>query len=244
MSNYKTELNEFIRGKVKLYQHKDGYRFNIDSVLLASFVSISKKKANLLDIGTGSGILILLLALKYKGLNYYAIEIQESLYRLAKENFKLNNLNVNLINADIKNFKELFKPNQFDYIVVNPPYFRVNSTLSENEELNIARYEITLSVEDIFKASKYLLKDKGKLFLVYPTDRLTELIEFGKKYKLELKRSRFIYPCIECNSTHTLGEFVKGGKVGLKVEKPLIIYKDKMNKVYTDEVNYILENFV
>jgi len=163
---------------------------------------------------------------------------------LAKTNFQLNDVKVNLINDDIKNFKKLFKANQFDYIISNPPYFKPNSNLSKNKELNIARYEIYLSIEDLFSISKYLLKDKGKLFLVYPTDRVTELINIGKNYNLELKRARFVYPSIEDNATHMLSEFVKGGKPKLTVEKPLIIYKDKVNKVYTDEVNYILENFV
>ncbi len=244
MLKYNTELNEFIRGKIKLYQPKEGYRFNIDSVLLSSFISINKKTGTILDIGTGTGIIPLLLSLKYPNLKFYAIEIQDSLFELAKKNFNLNNLKVNLIKGDIKEYKKFFKANQFDYIVSNPPYFKQVSNTKKNEEIKIARYEIKLSIDDIFKASKYLLKDKGKLFLVFPSDRFTEIIEKSKNSKLELKKARFIHPDINDKSTHVLMEFIKGGKEGLNIEKPLIIYSDKKNKIYTDEVNYILENFV
>ena len=237
------DLNDFIRGKIKVYQPKYGYRFNLDPVLLSHFVKINKKKAKIIDLGTGSGIILLLLKLKYPTLDYSAVEIQKNLYEIAKKNFQLNNIKVNLLNEDIKNLSRIFKSSSFDYIVSNPPYFKLSKNLSKKEEISIARFEIKLNLNELFRAVKYLLKDRGKFFLIYPSIRLTECLKIATDYKLELKRVRFVHPDINSSSTHFLAEFVKSAKEGVEVEKPLIVYKNKKNKVYTEEVKYILEKF-
>ena len=245
MSNISNELEltPFIRGKIKLYQSKDGYRFNLDPVLLSSFVKINKKKAKIVDLGTGSGIILLLLGLKYPELDFYAVEIQNSLFEIAKKNFRLNNLNVKIFNEDMKNIRRLFKPNSFDYVVSNPPYFKVDKSLSSNEEEKIAKFEVKINLKEIFKVVKYILKDRGKFFLVYPSFRFTECLKVATENKLELKKVRFVYADVNSNSTHFLAEFVKSAKEGLIIDKPLIIYENRKNKIYTEEVKYILEKF-
>ncbi|RMA97787.1 tRNA1(Val) (adenine(37)-N6)-methyltransferase [Hydrogenothermus marinus] len=238
----KNKPSPFIRGKIFLYQSEKGYRFNLDSVLLASFPKF-QKKGKLIDLGTGNGILILLLSLKYKNLDFYAIEVQEEFYNLAKVNFKLNNVNVNLFKEDIKNIKKIFKPNSFDYVITNPPYFKEYKT--ENLQLKIARSEYLATIEDFIKAGKYLLKDKGKFYMVSPVSRFSEIILYLKENKLQPKRYRFIYPSVNENATHFLLEAHKNAKEGGEIiEKPLIVYENPKDKIYTEEVKFILEEFI
>lgn len=231
----------FIRGKIHLFQPEKGYRFNIDSVLLASFVNV-KDKGKLIDLGTGSGILILLLNLKYKNIDYWALEVQDELYDIAKKNFELNSVKVNLIKEDVKNIKKIFKPNSFDYVITNPPYFKEYK--GENRSLKIARSEYLASVDDFIKAGKYLLKDKGRFFLVFPSSRLSEITYKIKKENLQPKRWRFIHPAINEKASHFLVEAVKNAKEGGEtIDNPLIVYKNPKKKIYTDETKYILEKF-
>jgi len=237
------ELIPFIRGKIQLYQRKKGYRFSIDSVLLADFVRI-KRRGKLIDLGTGSGIIILLLALRYKNLEFHAVELQESLFEIAKENFMLNNVKVKLILGDVKSIKEFYEPNSFDYVVTNPPFHRVSIKEYTNEEIEIAKSERKASLEDFVKAAAYLLKSKGRLFIIVPSNRLSEAVLILDKYGLYIKRLRFIYPSIEDSATHFLVESLKDSKLGGEiVEKPLILYKEKRNKSYTEELERILNVF-
>ncbi len=231
----------FIRGKIHLFQPKKGYRFNLDSVLLASFVNITKK-GKIIDLGTGSGILILLLNLKYPDLKYYAVEVQQEFVDIARENFNLNKVDVELIHENIKNLKDYLPANSFDYVVTNPPYFKEYK--GENLNLKIAKSEYLAKISDFINISKYLLKDRGKFFAVFPVSRLVEILNYLKSGKIYPKRLRFIHPTLSENATHFLVEAVKNAKEGGEiVEKPFIIYKDTSRKIYTDEVEFILEKF-
>ncbi|WP_457642547.1 tRNA1(Val) (adenine(37)-N6)-methyltransferase [Persephonella sp.] len=238
-------LSPFIRGKISIIQKKEGYRFNIDSVLLSSFPEITKRKGKIIDLGTGSGIILILLSLKYPDLQLYGIEIQQDLYDIAKRNAKLNNININLIKGDVKDIKNFFKPQSFDYVITNPPYFKSSFTKKDKEEIQIARYEITGKIEDFIKAGSFLLKDKGRFYMIYPSDRLSEIIQTLKKYKIQPKRYRFIHPSLQEKSTHFLIEAVKSGKEGGEtVEKPLIIYDNPNIQKYSEEVKFLLEKFI
>jgi len=236
-------LSPFIRGKIHIIQKKKGYRFNIDSILLSSFAKIKKKNGKIIDLGTGSGIVLLLISLKYKSLDFHALEIQESLFGIAKRNFQINHLKVNLIKGDVRDIKNIYPPHYFDYVITNPPYYSINSVKPKNKEISIAKFEIEAKTEDFIMAASYLLKDNGSFFMVNQSIRMPELIFLMKKNRLEPKRLRFIYPSIGENSTHFLVEAVKNAKEGCSVEKPLIIYKNPKEKVYTEEVNFILEKF-
>ncbi len=237
------QLTPFIRGKIKLYQKKKGYRFSIDSVLLADFVKINKK-GKLIDLGTGSGILLLLLALRYKNIDFYALEIQDSLYQIAIENFKLNNIKVNIKQGDVKQIENLYRPGYFDFVVINPPFHQNTGKKYATEEEAIAKSEIMATVEDFIKASSYLLKDRGRLFMINKTDRLSQTVYNLLFHNLIPKRFRFIHPDINEKSSHFLVECVKNARSGGEiVEKPLILYKDKKDKKYTQELEKILNEF-
>ncbi len=233
----------FIRGKIQVIQKKSGYRFNLDSVLLASFAKL-KNNSKVIDLGTGSGILILLLNLKYRNLKFYAVEVQESLYEIAKKNFEINGVKVNLYLENVKNIKKIFENQSFDFVITNPPFFKKEMSKSKNIEIQIGKSEVKGNLEDFISTSGYLLKNSGKLFLINNTSRLSETIFLMKKYKIQPKRFRFVHPTINENATNFLVEGIKGGKEsGEIVEKPLIVYENPKEKIYTEEVNYMLNVF-
>ncbi|PMP63388.1 MAG: methyltransferase [Sulfurihydrogenibium sp.] len=235
------DLSPFIRGKVYIIQKKEGYRFNIDSLLLSDFVNI-KSSGKLIDLGTGSGIILILLSLKYKNLKFYGLEVQKELYELAKKNILLNNLEAQLKLGNVKDVKDLFPHQFFDYVVINPPYFKQGEYKSTQEK--IARSEVLATLEDFIKASWYLLKNKGKLFMILTTDRLSEALSVMKSYKLQPKRYRFIHPSSKEKATHFMVEAIKQAKEGGEtVENPLIVYDNPKEKKYTDYVWNLLENY-
>lgn len=235
------DLSPFIRGKVFIIQKKDGYRFNIDSLLLADFVNI-KSSGKLIDLGTGSGIILILLSLKYKNLQFYGLEVQEDLYQLAEKNIKINNLNANLQLGDVKEVKKFYEHQFFDYVVINPPYFKSGDY--KNIQEKIARSEALATLEDFIKASWYLLKNKGKLFMIVPCERLSETVKYLKNYNLQPKRYRFVHPSINEKATHFMVEAIKQAKEGGEtVENPLIVYENPKEKKYTEYVWNLLENF-
>ncbi len=236
-------LSPFIRGKVHIIQKKKGYRFNIDSVLLSGFFKAKNKKGKIIDLGTGSGIIPILISLKYPELDFYGLEIQDSLYEIAERNFQINNLHVKLLKGDVKNIKNLLPSQFFDYVITNPPYYRKEGKKTSNRELLIAKFEEVASTQDFIKAAFYLLKDNGSFFMINQANRLPELIFSLKMSRLEPKRIRFVHPSLEETASHFLVEAVKNAKEGCIVEKPLILYKDPERKVYTEEVEYLLEKF-
>ena len=224
-------------GPLKFIQPKIGYRHGIDSVLLANFVEVSKNDRNLLDVGSGDGIISIILKYKFRFLNIYGVEIQEKLWDLSIKNAELNNLEINFIHKNIFSCKPEFPPQYFDIIVCNPPYFPLkNGKLSKNKEKTLAKHEIYFTIDDFFKISKYFLKPNCKIFLIYPYQRFLELIEKVKREGLFLKKIRFIHNDLEKPSNLILFEITNiEFKIPI-IEKPLIIYKDGMKKEYTDEV--------
>ncbi|WP_457627398.1 tRNA1(Val) (adenine(37)-N6)-methyltransferase [Persephonella sp.] len=236
-------LTPFIRGRINVIQSKDGYRFNIDSVLLAHFINIPDRLSSLVDLGTGNGIILLLLSLKYKKLQLYGVELQESLFSQAWRNLQLNNVRAQLFKGDIREIKRIFRPETFDYVVFNPPYHPPPEEHTADEK-SIARYELEGRLKDFIKAGEYLLKPKGRLFFIFPATRLSEAIITAVEKNLQPKRYRFIHPTAGEPATHVLIECLKGGKPGGElVEKPLIVYDEPNKKVYTPEVEFILEKF-
>lgn len=236
----KEETLDSIRD-IKIIQKKGGYRFSVDALLLFSFVKIPYCRT-IADFGAGSGIISILLAKKYPEAKIFAIEIQEGLSELAVRNVALNNLKerVKVIKEDIRKLPalNLFHGNRFDLIVSNPPFRKPRTgLLSPEEEKAIARHEIKITIEDILETGSYLLKEKGRLDIIHHPVRLVELFSKMKKYGLEPKRLRFIYSKEGVDAKMVLVEGVKGGRGGLKVEKPLYIYES--NGSYTEEMREI-----
>ena len=228
-------------GPFKFIQPKKGYRHGIDSVLLANFVEVSANHNTLLDAGSGDGIISIILKHKFPQLKITGIEIQEKLYRLSIENAKLNNLEIDFIHTNLFYIKNRFKQETFDIIVCNPPYYpRKNGRLCESQEKNLARHEIFFNIDNFLKLCKYLLKHKGILFLIYPHNRFIEILEKIKNANLHLKKIRFIHNTIDEPSNLILFEILKMNFKIPVIDKPLIIYKNKDRKIYTDEVKKYL----
>lgn len=234
----KTETLDSIRD-IKIIQKKRGYRFSVDALLLYSFVRIPHCR-KIADLGAGSGIISILLAKKYPEAKVYAIEIQEGLAVLAVKNVTLNKLKgrVNVIKEDVKKLQGFFNGKSFDLVVSNPPFRKAKTGLiSPEEEKAIARHEIKITIDDTLRIGGFLLKDKGRIDLIYHPARLTELFSKMKSYQLEPKRLRFIHSREDTEAKMVLIESVKGGRTGLKVERPLYIYN--MDGGYTREMKEI-----
>lgn len=225
---------------IKIFQSKSGYRFSVDALLLYDFVNV-RAAGHIADIGAGSGVVGLLLANRYRKAEVTLFELQESLARLAKKNISLNQLSdrVSLVNTDIREIKEsasqLAAPNFYDIAVSNPPFRKQKAGLiNPDEERAIARHEIKLGISDLVSATNYLLKPKGRFFLVYHPERLAALIEELEK-KMAVKRLKFVHPNPSSEAKMVLVEAVKDGRKGLKVDKPFFVHNN--NGVYSEDMN-------
>lgn len=221
---------------LKIVQDNRWFMFSLDSVLLANFPTIHKKD-KIIDFCSGNAPIPLILSTKTSE-KIVGVEIQKEIYELAEESVKINNLEdqIEIINDDVKNIYKRYDTDTFDIVFCNPPYFRLDENASVNKE-NIkanARHEILLSLDDVFKVSRKILKNKGKLVMVHKTDRLSDIIFGLRKYNLEPKRIQFVYPKEDKESNMVLIEASKDGNPGLRVLKPLVAHT-KDDK-YTDEV--------
>ncbi len=222
---------------LKIIQNKDGFCFGIDSVLLSDFAKNIKKDSMVLDLGTGTGIIPILLCGKTKLKKVTGIELQEEVAKMAKKSIKLNNLEdkFNVINENILNLNKIYENQTFDVIVSNPPYKKKDTGITnENEKKIISRHEISASLEDFIKISKDLLKDKGEFYMVHRPERLVDIFELMRKYKIEPKILKMVYSYKNKEPKLILIKGVKNAKPFLKVESNLYIYKDTGE--YTEEI--------
>lgn len=231
-------LNDLVNYEnLKIYQNTDWFLFSLDSVLLPNFVTLNKNIKTIMDLGTGNAPIPLILSTKTKA-KIIGVEIQKDVYELAKKTVGYNSLQdrIELYNIDIKKVKEYFEGDSIDVITCNPPYFKVDeqSNLNEDPHKIIARHEVNLTLEELLKASRYLLKNNGILALVHRTNRFLDILRLCSKYGLEVKKIRFIYPKVNSESNMILVEARKNGGVGLKVLPPL--YAHEENGDYTKEV--------
>lgn len=222
---------------LKIIQNKKGFCFGIDSVLLSDFAKDIKKDSKVLDLGTGTGIISILLCGKTKLKEIIGVEIQEEVCDMAKRSSILNNLQdrFKVINEDLRKICNKFPANSFDAIVTNPPYKKENTGLiNENDVQKISRHEVMCNIEDIAKVSSKLLNSNCSIYMVHRPDRIIDIIEALRKYKLEPKKIRFVYPKINKEPNLVLIKATKNGRSFLKVEKPLIVYNEDGS--YTNEI--------
>jgi tRNA1(Val) A37 N6-methylase TrmN6 len=208
---------------LKIIQASDSYRFSVDSILLLNFIKV-KNYEKIIDLGTGSGIIPLLLFGKRKGLSIYGVEIQKELADMAGRSVELNKLQngITIIQEDFRNLKNIFKNQQFDVVVSNPPYVSLGQgKINPSSSRAIARHEIKGDLEDIISVSNYLLKNKGRIYLIYRSAKLIKLLIALKKYGIEPKVIKFIHPRLGENANLVLIEGIKGGKEELKTEYPV-----------------------
>lgn len=236
-------LNDLLwDGDLKIFQDTEKFKFSIDSILLANFVTLNKSITKILDIGTGNAPIPLMLTKRINA-KIDGVEIQKESFDLAEESIKYNNFDnqINLIYGDIKEIYKNMENNSYDTIVSNPPYFKSNTKIPVNEGKRIARNEQTLNIGDIFVIAKKLLKDGGNIAIVIDTERLVEVIEMMKENSIEPKRLQFVYPKSTKNSKIMLIEGTKNGNPGIKVLNPIYIQDEENN--YTDYIENLLNNF-
>lgn len=222
---------------LKIIQNENYFCFGMDSILLSDFAKEIKKNCNILDIGTGTGIISILLSKKTECKKIYALEIQEEIAEMAKRSIKLNNLEniIEIINDNIKNINNYLEKNSVDVIVTNPPYKKENCGIkNENKNKLISRHEITANLEDFIFNGSRVLKDKGAFYMVNRPERLAEIINLFNKYKIEPKKLRLVYPKENNKPNLILIKGVKNAKAFLEIEKPLIVYN--ADNTYTDEI--------
>ena len=226
---------------LKIYQNSSYFSFSLDSIILANYTNIRLRDKNIVDFCTGNGVVPLILTRRTKN-NIVGVEIQEKLAELATKSVEYNKLSdrITIYNEDAKEFSKKHL-NEFDLVLCNPPYFKIEdkSSFNESYEKKIARHEVLFNLENLCDCSKKVLKDNGNLCIVHRTDRLMEILETLRKYNLEPKRVRFVYENISKESTLVLVEAQKCGSVGLKVESPIILYN--LDGTLTDEYKNIQE---
>lgn len=229
-------VDDLQRDNLKIIQNKEKFCFGIDAVLLSDFAKV-KKNENVLDIGTGTGIIPILLTSKTEGKHFTGLEIQADSADMAKRSVELNNLEekVSIVNGDIKEALNYFERESFNVITSNPPYMIDTAGASnEADEKTIARHEIMCTLDDVIREGSKLLKVSGRFYMVHRPFRLVEIFETFKKYNLEPKTLRMVHPFIDKEPNMVLIEAIKCAKSGIKTLKPLIVYKEQ--GVYTDEI--------
>ena len=222
---------------LKIIQNKSGFCFGIDSVLLSDFAKNIRNNAKVIDLGTGTGIINLLLSGKTKALEFVGVEIQEEVAEMAARSVELNNLEgkIKILNENILNLKEVYKPKSFDAVVTNPPYKKINTGLTnEDNKKLISRHEITASLKDFIQISAYLLKDYGEFYMVHRPDRLVDIFQLMREEKIEPKLIKFVYPKANKKTNLVLIKGVKNGKPFLEYDNNLIVYNEDGR--YTDEI--------
>lgn len=225
---------------LKIVQDTEMFNFSLDSVLLPNFITINENIKQILDIGTGNGPIPLILSTKTKA-HITGYEIQKKVSLLAKESIEINNLQkqITIINDDIKNNK--YETETFDIITCNPPYFEVKdkSKFNKNDYKTIARHEVNLNLEELLKISKKLLKNGGTLGLVHRPERLIDILMQMRKYNIEPKKIRLVYPKKNKEANILLIEGKKNGKKGIKILPPL--YSHYEDGTYTEEIQKYFE---
>lgn len=216
-----------------LIQKKGLQSTTLDSLLLADFVRINGRSKNILDIGSGFGIISMILARKSKA-KVYGVELNEESYVLSQENRKNAKLdNLEYINMDINNYKKIFKEQTFDIIVSNPPYFEEKNieNMRNMISINDARFENTLSIKKVIDISRVLLKNRASLYLIFRTERLMEILGYINGTNMEIKRLKPVYTKYNDDSSLiSMIEIMKNVKSGFVMESPIFVYKNERER--------------
>lgn len=222
---------------LKIIQNKTGFCFGIDSVLLSDFAKEIKKNSNVLDLGTGTGIIAILLTAKTKAKSITGVEIQNEVADMAQRSVNLNHLEntINIIREDIRNLDNVLELGTYDAIVTNPPYKKENTgQKNENRAKLISRHEVECKLEDIAKISYKLLRNNGAIYMVHRPERLVDIMEIFRKFKLEIKELRLVFSKKNESASLVLIKAIKNGKPFLKIKEPLYIYEETGK--YTEEI--------
>lgn len=229
-------IDDLQRNGYQIIQKKKGFCFGMDAVLLSGFARV-REGEKALDLGTGTGIIPILLEAKTEGQHFTGLEIQEEMAEMAGRSVVLNGLEsrVDIVRGDIKEASRLFGKASFDVVTSNPPYMNDSHGL-KNPDLPkaIARHEVLCTLEDVAREAALLLKPGGRFYMVHRPHRLAEIITVLKEHKLEPKRMKLVHPFADKDANMVLIEAVRGGRSMIKVEAPVIVYREP--GVYTEEI--------
>lgn len=245
MENIQLKENEVLetlkQNGFKIIQDKKRFCFGIDAILLANFAEI-RNDDNVYDLGTGNGIIPLLLAKSFRLNSITGLEIQAECAQMAERSVKINSLEnkIKIVNGDIKNVSKLFPKAKADAVVSNPPYM-INQHGKQNpgDSKAIARHEVLCSLDDVVSAAEYLLKPQGRFYMIHRPFRLAEIIVTLSKHNLETKKIRLVHPFADKEPNMVLIETRKFANSRVTIEKPLVVYDTP--GTYTAEVQKILE---
>lgn len=229
-------LDELHRNGYYIIQNPEKFCFGMDAVLLSGFAKV-KAGERALDLGTGTGIIPILLEAKTEGDHFTGLEIQPESVDMANRSVQINGLEpkVSIVEGDIKEASELFGASSFDVVTSNPPYMTAQHGLTNTAEAKkIARHEVLCTLEDVIRESARLLRPGGRLYLVHRPFRLAEIMALMVRYRVEPKRMRLVYPFVDKEPNMVLIEGLRGGRSRMTVEKPLIVYREPGK--YTDEI--------
>lgn len=229
-------VDDLQRNGYRIIQRTDGFCFGMDAVLLSGFAMV-KKGERALDLGTGTGIIPILLEAKTEGEHFSALEIQREVADMARRSVSLNGLEekIQIVEGDIREASQIFGAASFDVVTSNPPYMNDAHGL-KNPDLPkaIARHEVLCTLDDVVREASRVLKTGGRFYMVHRPHRLAEIITVLRGYKLEPKRMKMVHPFADRDANMVLIEAVKGGGVFLKMEAPVIVFKEP--GVYADEI--------
>ena len=229
-------IDELHRNGYRIIQNAKKFCFGMDAVLLSGFASV-KPGGRVLDMGTGTGIIPILLEAKTEGKHFTGLEIQPESADMARRSVALNGLEdkIAIVTGDIKEASRIFGGASFDVVTCNPPYMEGNHGLKNPEDAKaIARHEVLCNLEDVIREAAAVLKPGGQLYMVHRPRRLVDIITLMTKYKIEPKRMKLVHPYVGEEANMVLIEGSRGGGRQMRVEKPLIVYKEQ--GVYTDEI--------
>lgn len=236
------KVEDLLRGTLKILQKESGYRFSVDPLLLTDFVEI-KEDDRVIDLGTGSGVIPLILAKKTKVKELIGVEIQEEMADMAKRTVRINGLQkkIKILLGDVKELHKSYETESFSVVITNPPYIPVkNGKINPKEEKAIARHEIAVTLADIVKTAGYLLEPKGRLFVVFPASRVVDMIVALRKFNLEPKKIQFVHSNENSAAKLILIKAIKDANPEVSICKPLYIYN--LDGEYTDEASLILDD--
>ena len=236
------KIEDLLHGRLKIIQKEKGYRFSVDPLLLTNFAKGDGAK-RIIDLGTGSGVMPLILADRTEAEQIIGIDIQAEMVDMARRSVKINSLEdrIQIEQCDLKKTGKKFKAEDFDVVISNPPYIPIKAgKLNPQKDKAIARHELMMDLEDLAKVSHYLLKAKGRAYLVYPASRTIDLLVTLRENGLEPKEIKFVHSNENSSAKLTLIKAVKDAGPEVTIRKPLYIYN--LEGDYTDEASGILEN--
>lgn len=222
---------------LKIIQNKEGFCFGIDAVLLSDFAKNIKDNSKVIDLGTGTGIISILLCGKTKLKNIIGVEVQKDVYDMACRSIQLNGLEdrFQVINKNVIELENIYEPNYFDVVVTNPPYKKQNTGLCNNDQKKlISRHEVLADLSDFIRISSRLLKDRGELYMIHRPERIVDILSVLRNYKIEPKEIRLVFSNEKNPPKMVLIKGVKNGGEYLKFRENLYIYNEDGS--YTDEI--------